>query len=54
MKKQYIGILEYFATGEGVTYVIASGTEAEIKEFAGPYFSIGLAFYSFRRKQFHR
>jgi hypothetical protein len=47
MKKQYIGILEYFATGEGVTYVIASGTVAEIKEFAGPYFSIGLAFYSF-------
>jgi|TARA_R110002050_G_scaffold76459_5_gene163232 hypothetical protein len=47
MEKQCIGISEYFATGEGVTYVIASGSEVEIKEFAGPYFSMGLAFYSF-------
>ncbi|MEZ8184218.1 hypothetical protein ACED29_00160 [Shewanella sp. 5S214] len=47
MRKQCIGISEYFATGEGVTYVIASGTEAQIREFAGDYFSIGLAFYSF-------
>jgi hypothetical protein len=47
MENQCIGILEYFATGEGVTYVIASGTEAQIREFAGDFFSIGLAFYSF-------
>jgi hypothetical protein len=47
MGAQYVGISEYFATGEGVTYVIASGTKAQINEFAGPYFSTGLEFYSF-------
>ena len=47
MDAKYVGISEYFATGEGVTYVIASGTKAQINEFAGPYFSKGLGFYSF-------
>jgi hypothetical protein len=47
MDAQYVGISEYYATGEGVTYVIASGTETQITEFAGPYFSIGLVLYSF-------
>ncbi|WP_434926335.1 hypothetical protein [Shewanella sp. HL-SH2] len=47
MDTKYVGICEYFATGEGVTYVIASGTKTQINEFAGPYFSTGLGFYSF-------
>ncbi|MGI2001288.1 hypothetical protein [Shewanella sp. AC91-MNA-CIBAN-0169] len=47
MDAKYVGISEYFATGEGVTYVMASGTKTQIYEFAGPYFSIGLALYSF-------
>jgi hypothetical protein len=47
MDAKYVGISEYFATGEGVTYVIASGTKTQIYEFAGPYFSIWLALYSF-------
>jgi hypothetical protein len=47
MDAKYVGISEYFATGEGVTYVIASGTRTQINEFAGPYFSIGLRLYSF-------
>jgi hypothetical protein len=47
MKQNIIGFGEYFATGEGLTYIIASGTEEVIKDFAGPYFSIGLTFFSF-------
>jgi hypothetical protein len=47
MKQDIIGFCEYFATGEGVTYVVASGTEDAIRDFAGPYFSIGLTFFSF-------
>jgi hypothetical protein len=47
MKQDIIDFCEYFATGEGVTYVVASGTEDAIKDFAGPYFSIGLTFFSF-------
>tara|TARA_R110001592_G_scaffold362974_1_gene679100 strand:+ start:2032 stop:2262 length:231 start_codon:yes stop_codon:yes gene_type:complete len=48
MDAKYVSISEYFATGEGVTYVIVSGTKTQINEFAGPYFSIGLGFYSFK------
>jgi hypothetical protein len=47
MDTKYVGISEYFATGEGVTYVIASGTKTQINELAGPYFSTELEFYSF-------
>tara|TARA_R110001583_G_scaffold75830_1_gene208348 strand:+ start:18158 stop:18493 length:336 start_codon:yes stop_codon:yes gene_type:complete len=47
MKQDIIGFCEYFATGEGVTYVVASGSEEAIRDFAGPYFSTGLTFLSF-------
>ena len=47
MELQYIGISEHFATGEGVTYTISSGTKEQITQFFGPYFSIGLEFYTF-------
>lgn len=47
MKQDIIGFCEYFATGEGMTYMLMSGTEEAIKDFAGPYFSIGLTFFSF-------
>jgi hypothetical protein len=47
MKQEVIGFCEYFATGEGVTYIVASGSEEAIRDFVGPYFSIGLIFFSF-------
>ena len=47
MKQEIIGFCEYFATGEGVTYLVASGSEEAIRDFVGPYFSIGLIFFSF-------
>jgi hypothetical protein len=47
MKQEIIGFCEYFATGEGVIYVVASGSEEAIRDFAGPYFSIGLTLFSF-------
>lgn len=38
MNIQYIGISEYFATGEGVTYTISTGTKEQIEKFPGHIF----------------
>ncbi|EAR55870.1 hypothetical protein SKA34_16915 [Photobacterium sp. SKA34] len=47
MSQDVIGFVEYFATGEGLTHILVSGTEEQIKEFLGPYFSLGVEFFSF-------
>ena len=51
MNNQYIGISEYFATGEGVHFNIATGTKEQIETFVGPYFSMDLDFYTFDAMQ---
>ncbi|MEZ9821178.1 hypothetical protein AB4238_11270 [Shewanella sp. 10N.286.45.A1] len=47
MSQDIIGFCEYFATGEGLTHILVSGTEEQIKEFSGPYLSLGIEFFSF-------
>jgi len=39
-----LGLVTYQATGEGFTFLAATGTEEEIKKTFGEYFSIGLEF----------
>ena len=38
----YVGVTRYFATGEGVTLYVVSGTEVSIREAIPEYFSQGL------------
>lgn len=47
MEGQYIGHLQYFATGEGRTEILASGSIEEIANFAESFYARGLTFFSF-------
>lgn len=38
----YVGVVHYFATGEGVTLYVASGSEKSIREAIPEYFLQGL------------
>lgn len=41
-----LGLVNYYATGEGNTFMAATGQETEVKEFFGDFFSIGMVFKS--------
>jgi hypothetical protein len=47
MNQDLIGFSEFFATGEGVSYIFASGTKQSITDFAGTFHSELLTFHSF-------
>ncbi|MCW3173932.1 hypothetical protein [Shewanella subflava] len=46
MINKYIGYAEYFATGEGLTKFVASGTKEEIMNSAEPFMSRCLTYFS--------